>query len=80
LVFRHNNLSHIPYQIGRLKNLKELHIQHNKLQILPPDLDLLGQKHIFRYDPNPFVPEINAQLKLGLTHLFDYLKSDDYYQ
>ena len=38
LVFRDNDLIAIPKEIGDLARLRELHIQGNRLTILPPEL------------------------------------------
>ena len=34
-------------------------------------------KHIYRFEPNPFIPELALQMS-NLTRLANYLKSDDY--
>ena len=36
LVLRHNRLRFIPKEFARLPNLKELHIQQNQINVLPP--------------------------------------------
>jgi hypothetical protein len=36
LVLRHNRLRHIPKELARLVQLKELHIQQNQINVLPP--------------------------------------------
>jgi hypothetical protein len=36
-------------------------------------------KHIYRFEPNPFIPELALQMS-NLTRLASYLKSDDYRQ
>ncbi len=36
LVLRHNRLRHIPKEFARLLQLKELHIQQNQINVLPP--------------------------------------------
>ena len=40
-------------------------------------LDLTNAKHIFRFEPNPFIPELALQMS-SLTRLANYLKSDTY--
>ena len=34
-------------------------------------------KHIYRLEPNPFIPELGLQMS-NLTRLANYLKSEDY--
>ncbi len=36
LVLRHNRLRHLPKEFARLPQLKELHIQQNQINVLPP--------------------------------------------
>jgi len=36
LVLRHNRLRYIPKELARLVQLKELHIQQNQINVLPP--------------------------------------------
>ena len=36
LVLRHNRLRHLPKELARLPQLKELHIQQNQINVLPP--------------------------------------------
>ncbi|KHJ76680.1 leucine Rich repeat-containing domain protein [Oesophagostomum dentatum] len=63
LVLRDNDLLAIPREIGHLSNLKELHIQGNRLTILPPELgllDLIGNKQVLRLEHNPWVPSIQV--------------------
>ena len=38
LVLRENDLIMLPKEIGDLSRLKELHIQSNRLTVLPPEL------------------------------------------
>jgi len=40
LVVRENDLVMLPKEIGELSRLKELHIQSNRLTVLPPELGL----------------------------------------
>jgi len=34
-------------------------------------------KHIYRFEPNPFIPELALQMS-NLTRLANYLRSDEY--
>ncbi len=40
-------------------------------------LDLGNVKHIYRFEPNPFIPELALQMS-NLTRLANYLRSDEY--
>lgn len=42
LVLRENDLIELPKQIGDLARLRELHIQGNRLTVLPPELGTLN--------------------------------------
>lgn len=81
LVLRENDLVMLPKEIGELSRLKELHIQSNRLTVLPPELgnlDLVGLKQVFKADNNPWVPPIEDQLRIGVSHVFDYIRTDTY--
>lgn len=78
---RDNDLISIPKEVGELKKLKELHIQGNRLTVLPPEignLDLIGPKNVFKMERNPWVHPIVEQFQLGVSHVFDYIRSDTY--
>ncbi|CAH1772717.1 unnamed protein product [Owenia fusiformis] len=81
LVLRENDLISLPKEIGELARLRELHIQGNRLTVLPPDLgilDLVGMKQVFKGENNPWVPPIADQFQVGVSHVFDYIRSDTY--
>ena len=40
LALRDNDLIEIPKEIGELPRLKELHIQGNRLTVLPPEIGM----------------------------------------
>lgn len=40
-------------------------------------LDLGNPKHVYRFEPNPFIPELALQIN-NLTRLANYLQSDSY--
>jgi len=42
------------------------------------NLDLTGAKNVFKADRNPWVHPIQEQFLLGITHVFDYIRSDTY--
>jgi len=81
LVLRDNELVAIPPEVGNLHRLKELHIQGNRLTVLPPELgnlDLAGSKQVLKADNNPWVAPIADQFQIGITHVFDFIRSDTY--
>lgn len=81
LSLRDNDLISLPKEIGELTQLKELHIQGNRLTVLPPDLgnlDLTGQKQVFKAENNPWVTPIADQFQLGVSHVFEYIRSETY--
>lgn len=80
LVLRHNHLRLVPKELAYLPHLKELHIQQNQINVLPPDfgkMDLGNSKHIYRFEPNPFIPNLGLLMN-SLTRLGSYLKTDEY--
>uniref|UniRef100_A0A8C2T0E6 Ras suppressor protein 1 n=1 Tax=Coturnix japonica TaxID=93934 RepID=A0A8C2T0E6_COTJA len=81
LSLRDNDLISLPKEIGELNQLKELHIQGNRLTVLPPELgnlDLTGQKQVFKAENNPWVTPIADQFQLGVSHVFEYIRSETY--
>ncbi|OTF77393.1 ras suppressor protein 1-like protein [Euroglyphus maynei] len=49
--------------------------------MLPPELgnmDFNSPRSIIRMEGNPFEPDLNDQLKLGVSHVLDYIRSDIY--
>ncbi|KAK7492746.1 hypothetical protein BaRGS_00016051 [Batillaria attramentaria] len=81
LCLRENDLVALPKEIGELQRLRELHIQGNRLTVLPPEfgnLDLVGTKQVFKAENNPWVTPIADQFQVGISHVFDYIRSDTY--
>lgn len=39
-MLRNNNISYIPREIGYLTRLRELHVQGNTIQWLPPEIGM----------------------------------------
>lgn len=81
LVLRDNDLIALPAEMGELTRLRELHIQGNRLRVLPPEmgnLELIGTKQIFKADNNPWVTPIADQFQVGISHVFDYIRTDTY--
>lgn len=82
LGLRDNDLLELPREIGeRLTRIRELHIQNNRLTVLPPEiasLDLLGQKSVLKMEENPWVTAIAEQYLIGISHVLEYIKTEAY--
>lgn len=81
MALRENDLIELPKEIGELSRLRELHVQGNRLTILPPEignLDMVSNKAQFRFEGNVWEKPIADQLELGVGHLAEYLKSGAY--
>lgn len=81
LVLRENDLINLPKELGDLTRLRELHVQGNRLTVLPPELgnlDLVGSRQVFRGENNPWVNPIADQYQVGVSHVFDYIRSETY--
>lgn len=81
LGLRDNDLLELPREVGELSRLRELHIQNNRLTVLPPDLanlDLQSSKSILKMEENPWVQPIAEQYLIGINHVLDYIKSEAY--
>ena len=80
LAIRDNELVDVPQEIGELSGLRELHLQGNRLTVLPPSLghlDFLSSRSILKLDNNPWVPPIEDQLMLGVSHVIEYIRTGD---
>ena len=80
LAIRDNDLVDVPQEIGELSGLRELHLQGNRLTVLPPSLghlDFLSSRSILKLDNNPWVPPIEDQLMLGVSHVIEYIRTGD---
>ena len=72
---------YLPREIGELTRLRELHIQNNRLTVLPPELgnlDLSSSRSVVRMEGNPWVPLIADQLQIGVSHVIEHIKTDAY--
>merc|ERR1712241_46969 len=81
LALRDNELVDVPQEIGELVGLRELHLQGNRLTVLPPSLghlDFLSSRSILKLDNNPWVPPIEDQLMLGVSHVIEYIRTETY--
>lgn len=50
-------------------------------RMLPPELstfDISSQRNVIRMDGNPLDHDLADQLKLGVSHVLDYIRSDIY--
>lgn len=78
---RENDLIDLPKEIGELTRLRELHVQGNRLTILPPELgnlDMTSNKSVLKLEGNEWVKPIADQYQLGIAHLIEYLRSETY--
>lgn len=78
---RDNDLLDIPREIGELQRLRELHIQSNRLTVIPPEvgtLDLSSNKSVLKMEENPWVQPIAEQYLIGISHVLDYIKTEAY--
>ena len=81
LGLRDNDLLELPRELGELTRLRELHIQNNRLSLLPPELskcDLSNSKAVVKMEENPWKEAIMEQYLLGINHVLEYLKTDAY--
>merc|ERR1712080_667138 len=81
LAIRDNELIEIPQEIAEITGLRELHLQGNRLTVLPPSLgsmDFLSSRSILKLDNNPWVPPIEDQLALGVSHVIEYIRTETY--
>ena len=80
-MLRDNDLIDIPKEIGDLPRLRELHVQGNRLSVLPPELgnlDLTSNKSVLKMENNPWVAPISDQFQVGISHVLDYIRSETY--
>lgn len=71
----------LPREIGELTRLRELHIQNNRLTVIPPEianLELYSNKSVFKMEENPWVQPIVEQYLLGISHVLEYIKTEAY--
>lgn len=45
---------------------------------LSGNLDLTGPKQVFKAENNPWVTPIADQFQLGVSHVFEYVRSETY--
>nr|KAF6502415.1 Ras suppressor protein 1 [Molossus molossus] len=81
-----NRLNTLPRGFGSLPALEVLDLTYNNLNenSLPGNffylrnLDLTGQKQVFKAENNPWVTPIADQFQLGVSHVFEYIRSETY--
>merc|ERR1712215_203173 len=81
LALRDNKLVDVPQELGQLQGLRGLHLQGNRLTVLPPSLgslDFLSSRSILKLDNNPWVPPIEDQLMLGVSHVIEFIRTETY--
>lgn len=81
LSLRDNDLIDVPREIGECTRLRELHIQNNRLTVLPPEvgfLDLQSSKSVLKMEENEWVQPISEQYLLGISHVLEYIKTEAY--
>jgi hypothetical protein len=81
LGLRDNDLLELPREIGELTRLRELHIQNNRLTVIPPEianLELASNKSVFKMEENPWVQPIMEQYLVGIGHVLEYIKTEAY--
>ncbi|CAK9303928.1 unnamed protein product [Gordionus sp. m RMFG-2023] len=81
LNLRENDLILVPKELNQLTKLKELNISGNRLSVLPPELseiESLANKQMLKMDNNPWLPPISDQLRLGVNHVINYIKTQTY--
>uniref|UniRef100_A0A2K5S366 Disease resistance R13L4/SHOC-2-like LRR domain-containing protein n=1 Tax=Cebus imitator TaxID=2715852 RepID=A0A2K5S366_CEBIM len=92
LTYNNLNENSLPGNFFYLTTLCALYLSDNDFEILPPDigkltklqilklgnLDLTGQKQVFKAENNPWVTPIADQFQLGVSHVFEYIRSETY--
>ncbi|KAM7370263.1 hypothetical protein PAMP_011528 [Pampus punctatissimus] len=81
-----NRLNSLPRGFGSLPALEVLDLTYNNLSqnSLPgnffylSNLDLTGPKQVFKAENNPWVTPIADQFQLGVSHVFEYVRSETY--
>ena len=56
-------------------------MQGNRLTVLPPQigqLDFLNPRSVIKLDDNPWVPLIEDQLVLGIGHVIEFIRKEEY--
>ena len=48
------------------------------MRVVLGNLDMVGLKQVFKAENNPWVPPIADQLQIGISHVFDYIRTDTY--
>lgn len=79
---RDNLLTHVHKDVSRCTLLRELHLQGNKLTLLPPQIteckELIGDQGVILTWNNPWIQPIKEQANVSNHHLIEYLKSFEF--
>ncbi len=78
LALRHNALVWISEELGSCSELNELHLQDNELRFLPPTLSELNELSLLRLSGNKWIQPIADQLRLGVSHVVNYIGGKTY--
>ncbi|RZF39846.1 hypothetical protein LSTR_LSTR000494 [Laodelphax striatellus] len=81
LTYNNLNENSLPGNFFMLETLRALYLGDNDFEILPAEignLDLVGNKSVFRMDFNPWVTPISDQLQVGVSHVMDYIRTETY--
>ncbi|CAB1340809.1 unnamed protein product [Coregonus sp. 'balchen'] len=79
LTYNNLNESSLPGNFFYLTTLRALYLSDNDFEMLPPDIGKLGKLQIvFKAENNPWVTPIADQFQLGVSHVFEYVRSETY--
>jgi len=62
----------------RMLNRKACSVLCLFFSLLAGNLDLTGPKQVFKAENNPWVTPIADQFQLGVSHVFEYVRSETY--
>ncbi len=68
-------------KISKFDSIFVFVFQGNRLTVLPPQvghLDFLNSRSVLKLDNNPWVPPIEDQLVLGVSHVIEYIRTETY--
>ncbi|EPZ34318.1 hypothetical protein O9G_000505 [Rozella allomycis CSF55] len=81
LNMRDNKISYIPKEIGDCESLRELFLQGNKIRTLPASLSKLPLDRpggMLRLAGNSLLGGLVESLKISVSNLWDFMKSEEY--
>jgi Leucine-rich repeat (LRR) protein/tRNA A-37 threonylcarbamoyl transferase component Bud32 len=71
----YNRVDKLTGSIGSLQELRRLHVEHNKLDFLPPELSGAAAVELFTFDGNPMTSVPKQVLSGGWKELVPYLRA-----